>query len=383
MSNKFPVVLLAALAVSILSVHTARTQSLRVVTQIPPADIVNAGSIYDPMADKVKDLPFSTFSVSFINTTSPPQAVRAVMHIETYATLDEDHERMLVATADSKMPFTVPSEGRIFTSRDAQGVDDMQFRTVKNDAAVDRIKDKIWNPASGGRVPSGTYEVAITITVIQIGTRAATEVIPVAIAPVVVSNPTVATLLVPSENSYKYSTSFPQFQWISDTRGIMLTVYEKRSGQESLEDAAQASDPLMQAHIDRKASGNASLFTYPRAGASLPGIEILKGPRPLEPGKTYVVVLEGLRSTIGTTVEPLRTIRSFTIDNPNAQSQARTSQSIFSAPELERIQTLLESRNLQIDAAGIMLNGALITPQQLQTFLDQHKNRKFTVHIDE
>lgn len=378
------VVFLLAFAASMAFVRPAHAQSsLSVITRFPDADIINAGSIFDPMADRVKDLPPATFSLTFVNTTTPRKPITAHMHIETYVTLDEDRERMQLYTADTKTPFVIPPEGRVFTARDTRGLDDIQFNSVKNDAAIEKVKDKIWDPASGGRVPSGTYEIVITMTVVQVGTEQTHDVVPVPVNPVVVTNPTVAALLVPSENGYRYPTVFPQFQWISDTRSVMLTVYEKREGQESLEDATRASDPYFQARIDRRASGNRSVLTYPQTSAPLPGTEILRDPRPLEPGKTYVLVLEGIRSSIGTTTEPLRTICSFTIDSPNATAQSRLHRSVFTAAEFQSIVDLIENRGLTMESSGITLNGSPITLQRLQTYLSEHRNRQFTFEIEE
>jgi hypothetical protein len=360
-----------------------RSQSVTVIARIADADIINAGSLFDPMADRVKDLAASTFSLTFVNATVPRQDVHALLHIETYTTLDEDRVRMPLATLDSRQPFLIPKEGRVFTSRDTRGVGDMQFSTVNNDPNIQKVKDKVWDPASGGRMPSGKYEILITVTVVQVGTQTVHEQVPVPIAPVLVSNPTVAALIVPSENGYHYPTVFPQFQWTYDTRSIMLSVYEMRADQQSLEDATQASDPYLQVHIDRRVSGNVSLFTYPQIAAAGPGIEILKGPRPLDQGKTYVVVLEGLRAAFGAPVDPLRTIRSFTIDDPRSRAAMLSYRTLFAGPEYQDILDRLQNGNYQIDANGITLNNSAISLQQLQSFLSQNRGRKFSIHIEE
>lgn len=384
MSSKRSVVLrllFAVLCCSFTQVHT-QTLPLRVSAVIPDADIINAGSIFDPMADRIKDLPPQTFSLTFINQSEPRQDLMAVMHIEAYVTLDEDHQRMRLYTANSKAPFSIPAQGRVFTSADTRDLGDMQFITVEEHDNVQKVKDKVWDPASGGRVPSGTYEVSVTLTVVQIGSRTVSQMIPVFINPVVVSNPTVATLLMPAENGERYPTMFPQFQWMADTRSITLTVNEVRAGQ-SLLDASQSSDHYLQVHIDRQESHHATQFTYPQSGAALPGIEITAGPRPLQAGHTYVLVMEGNRTSVGISVDPLRTIRSFTIDNPRAQAQAAMLRTILSTPELQQVSAMVDGNNLQLDAEGIMLNGVPSTLQQLQAFIMRHQHRAFTVHIEE
>lgn len=370
------------LFLSFMCVQVLYSQSLIVNTRIAPADIINAGSLFDPMADKIKDIPMSSFSLTFTNTTSPLQDIRATMYIETYVTLDEDRIRMPLYTLKSRTPFVIPTGGRVFIAGDTRNENDMQFVPAGNDANVQRIKDMIWNPTSGGRIPSGTYEIIISLTVVQIGTQSAHELLTVNIPPIVVTNPSIAALIVPSENGYNYPTPFPQFQWTYDTRSVMLSVYEKRPDQQSLEDATQASDPYLQVTIDREISHGMSLFTYPQSGSAPPGIDILKGPRPLEQGKTYVIVLEGVRTAFGMSVDPLRTIRSFTIDNPRNRAGVRSYTSLFPLPEYQRVLDLLYNGNVQVVEDGITLNNDPISLQQLLIFLGQNKERKFSIHIE-
>jgi hypothetical protein len=387
MRNKLTVAIqILCLSLACIS-QSLYSQSVRVLTPyVAPADIINAGAIFDVLGDKLKDLGPSAFSLTFVNITSPREDVMATMYIESYATLDEDHVAMLLYKVKTSRPFLIPKEGRVFTSLDTRGLEDMQFTSSGNDANVQRLKDKILDRASGGRIPSGTYKLIITLQVVQVGTRtlSAPEDVPVLPAVVVVSNPSNASLILPSENGYQYPTPFPQFQWTYDTRSAMLSVYEQRPGQ-TPESATQASDPYLQVRIDRQKTGNMPTytFTYPQSASGAPGIDILQGPRPLEPGRTYVVVLEGEIAAFGTTVDPLRTIRSFTIDDPQSRAVIHSYGSIFSGPEYQRAIEMLQNGNLQIDENTVTLNNGTISLQELKVFLEQNRQRKISIHIEE
>lgn len=364
-------------------VPALKAQSVFVQARIADADIINAGSLFDPMADRVKDLSPSVFSLTFINRTSPKRDALVTMHLEAWATLDEDREPMLLYTMDSKAPFLVPIDGRVFTSADSRGSGDMQFSTVSNEQNIQRLKDKIWDPASGGRVPSGRYELKTQLTVVKIGADDAHEQVPVYIPPVIVSNPTVASLIIPSANGHEFPTQFPQFQWTSNTRKVRLTVFELRPGQ-SIDDAAQGSDPYMQVEIDRERTGGLSAFTYPQTEVSTGGVEMQRAPRPLEQGKQYVLVLDGLREAFGTTVDPLREIRSFSIADLQGQSRYPNYRTIFTGPEYQEVVTRLESDNtFFIDPEGVTKNSNAMSLDELKTFLDRNRHRKITIHIEE
>ncbi|MGE5313972.1 MAG: hypothetical protein ACM3Q4_04670 [Acidobacteriota bacterium] len=388
MSNKLSVVFRLALAASALVFTTLRAQTLplRVNVTMTEAEIINAGPLFDIMADRIKPLDRSTFSVDFQNTTPDRQPVWARMHIEAWVTLDEDHERLQIFTSDTRTPFLIPPEGRTFLASDSwdDNSGDMQFMSVKNDASFNRVKDKVTDPAGGGRVPSGTYEVAVTLTVVKIGSETVMLDIPVHVPPVVVTNPSNATLNLPFADGHRYASTFPQFQWVTDMRRVRLSVYEKRPEHQSNEDAVQASDPFLEVVIDRRASGGTAQFTYPQSSSSAPGIEIVRGPRPLERGKTYVVEFEGLVSTIAAEIEPHRTIRSFSIDDPASLAQQEEFRRVINS--LPALQEALQSGSIdmndfQINQNGISLNGRAMTLQELQEYLSRNNGKHYTIQI--
>ncbi len=358
-------------------------QSITVDPVITEADIINASVLVDPLAEKIKFIDPKTFSLRFNNLKNVP--IKASMELEAFVTLEEDRIRtpMFMGTAKTKKPFLIPATGRTFTSRDADNPSsDIDLRQTVNEDLKKKLKDKILLPESGGRVPSGLYEIRIVVTVDSVNGVAVRES-PIEInRSVNVTNPTTAVLLTPFNNGYIYPTPFPQFQWIYDTRSVMISVYELRPEHQSLEDAIGASDPYLQVQIDRRLSGNLTSFTYPQSAASRPGVDFKRGPRQLERGKMYVVVLDGIMTAFGFEVEPLRTIRSFVISDPQGQVVINILQTTFGGSNFQSTFNMIQDMNLQINAAGITLNGVSISPQDLQKLLMENKDRISSVRFE-
>lgn len=369
---------------SLLFFSVAFGQSITVIPTITEADIINAAVLVDPLAEKVKDISPTNFSLNIINNTAPRIQVKVSLYFEAHVTLEEDRQRVQIANGQTTRPFLVPINGRIFTSKDADNpASDVDFKTDVNESMKKKLKDKILDPASGGRVPSGLYEIIIRVTVDSVGGIAVNE-IPIEInRSVNVTNPTTAVLDVPFTNGYVYPTPFPQFQWTYDTRGVRLAVYEKRPEHQSLEDAINASDPYLEVKIDRRISGNLTSFTYPQTASSRPGVEFIRGPRQLERGKMYVVVLDGITKAFGFEVDPLRTLRSFVISDPQGQVVLNILQTTFSGGQFQNIFNVVQDQNWQINTNGITLNGTRITPQDLQRLLTENKERITSVRIEE
>jgi hypothetical protein len=249
-----------------------------------------------------------------------------------------------------------------------------------------RLKDKISDPTSGGKAPSGVYQVKIVLTVVKVGSQTANQVVDLSNDPrfvVSVSNPSNASLVQPSDNGVEYQSPFPQFQWMYDTRGVMLTVYEKRPEQQSLEDAITASDPFFQVQIDRKASGNLSIITYPQGALVGPGITVLKGPRPLDPGKSYVVVLDGIRTAFGYNIDPLRTIRLFRISDPRGDLIMNILQSALGGGTYQNFLNTIQDQKLNINSSRLTLNGITLSGQELQVILNQNKGNIKSIRFEE
>lgn len=365
-----------------LFVSIAYSQSVTVTPIITDADIINASVLVDPLKEKVKDISPSNFSLTFSNTTGKDVMVN--LSFVAFVTLEEDRERVQIASGYTTKPFLIPSTGRVFTSKDADNPgSDITINSTVNEDMKKKLKDKILEPTSGGRVPSGLYEISIQVTVASVGGIAVNEQ-PIDInRSVNVTNPTTAVLDVPFNNGYVYPTPFPQFQWTYDTRYAMLSIYEKRPEHQSLEDAITASDPYLQIKIDRKLSGNMTSFTYPQTATSRPGVEFIRGPRQLERGKMYVAVLDGITTAFGFEVDPIRTIRSFVIADPQGQVVNNVLQTILGSGEFQSVINALQDQNLMINTNGITLNGVRLTPQDLQKLLTENKDRIVSVRIED
>ncbi|MBW7888301.1 MAG: hypothetical protein H3C35_08075 [Bacteroidetes bacterium] len=370
-------------SVSLFS-QPSQSRYITVVPTITDADIINAASLVDPLAEKIKPFSPNTFSLRIINTANAP--VYASISLKAWVTLEEDRQREpIVYDAHTKHPFLIPVQGKLFTSADVQdgGADDISWSSSVNEELKTKLKNKITDPLSGGRVPSGIYEIEMLFRVDSVNGQYIGETFSVPIRPITVTNPSTAILDIPFENGYEYPTPFPQFQWTYDTRAVELSVFELRPEHASLEDAISGTTPYLRVRIDRKLSGNLRTYTYPQSPASRPGIEILAGPRQLERGKVYVVVLDGIRTAFGFTVEPLRTIRSFVVADPQGKVVMNVLENILSSGQYNNIISTLQNQNIIINTNSIFLNGIKISTQDLQKVLTDNKDRIVSVRTED
>jgi hypothetical protein len=363
-------------------------QSVSVIPTITEADIINASVLVDPFAEKIKEIAPTTFSLRFNNLVNQPIYVN--MSVEGWVTLEEDQIRSRIVSANTIKSFLIPAGGRLFTSKDAQEIadnrSDIKWAENVNENLKKKLKDKVLDPSSGGRVPSGLYEIRILVTVDSVNGVKVNETPIEVYRSVNVTNPTTAVLDVPFTNGYVYPTPYPQFQWTYDTRAVMISVFEKRPEHQSLEDAVSASDPYLQVKILRKESGNLTTFTYPQTAAGRTGVEFIRGPRQLERGKMYVVVLDGIRTAFGFDVDPLRTIRSFVIADPQGQvvmNLLQTALSSGAGGQFQNIFNSIQDLNLLLNINGISLNNVKITAQDLQRLLTENKDRITSVRFEE
>lgn len=369
------------------AVKSPALQYITVNPTVTNADIVNATALVDPLTEQVKNISPSSFSLDILNQTT--DTVWANMQIEAYVTLDEDGPpAKQIATAVTRKPFPIPVPHRLFTSLDAQTgySKDIDINSNVDQAMKQRLKNEISDPTSGGRAPSGIYQVKIVFTVVKVGKQTASQTVDLSNDPrfiVTVTNPTNATLVQPSDNGVEYPSPFPQFQWTYDTHAVRLSVYEKRPEQQSLEDAISASDPFLQVQIDRKTSGGLSIFTYPQGSTAGPGITILNGPRPLERGKSYVVVLDGIRTAFGYTIDPLRTIRLFRISDPQGDMIMSILQSALGGGTYQNFLNIIQDQKLSINSSRLTLNGVTLSAQELQVILNQNKDKIKSIRFED
>jgi hypothetical protein len=357
---------------------------INVIPVYTQADIVNATALVDPLTEQIKNVAPSSFSLTIQNRAGA--VVWVDMSIVGWVTLDQDGVAKQIVTANTTKPFSIPTTGRIFTSLDAQEgtSSDIDINSNVDAALKERLKNIIQDPANGGKVPSGVYTVNITMNVDSVAGKGKVPngAVPPMVLTVTVTNPTNATLLQPSDNGVEYPSPFPQFQWAYDTHGVMITIYEKRAEQQSLEDAITAADPYFQVQIDRQLSGNLTILTYPQAPINSPGITVLKGPRPLERGKSYVIELDGIRTAFGYTIDPLRTLRLFRIADPQGALVINLLQNALSGGSFQDIMNLGQDQKLVLDSSHMTLNGVPLSPQELQLILNQIKNSIKSIHFE-
>lgn len=118
-------------------------------------------------------------------------------------------------------------------------------------------------------------------------------------------NPTSVELLSPMDGD-RLVTQFPLFQWRSDTRDVVLRVFEMRDGMRSPEEAIEGI-----AHLEERVS-DVSQFFYPQSGV---------GVRALEPGKRYVWFLESVYRTSANREEAIISeLNTFSIVDPGKET---------------------------------------------------------------
>jgi hypothetical protein len=162
------------------------------------------------------------------------------------------------------------------------------------------------------------------------------------------TNPTSLELLAPP-NGEQLASAFPLFSWFYDGPRSRISVYEQLPGQLSPEETASGIP-----HLSETVEANS--FQYP-----------LSGSRSLQPGKTYVWLVEGLSDLSGGSEASLRSeLRSFTVSSgPSAWDPGILA-------ELERalgsshkaVFDRIRAEGLSPDG-GIFLNGSAISPGDL------------------
>jgi hypothetical protein len=148
---------------------------------------------------------------------------------------------------------------------------------------------------SGSRLPAGTY--TINITVLSSAGRLPGNELAHGKIVFVLTNPSSVELLFPPDGD-PATGQFPLFQWFYDGALSRISVYERLPEQRTLEEAATGVPQLVE-------EVRGMSFQYPTSGV-----------RVLEPGKSYVWFVEGLRRSSGGTLQVVRSpLRSFTVSS--------------------------------------------------------------------
>jgi hypothetical protein len=147
---------------------------------------------------------------------------------------------------------------------------------------------------------------------------------------------------------------FPLFQWQYDGPSSRISVFEKLSGQSSLEEAASGI-PHLSATVQAKS------FQYPSSGARI-----------LQPGKTYVWFVEGLSGTSGGTQAALKSeLRSFVVAGNGGSSLSTLLDELERAlPQYQPLFDQIRSQGLT-PSGSIRLNGSAMSIGELRTLLNR------------
>lgn len=218
-----------------------------------------------------------------------------------------------------------------------------------------RIVDAI---RATSRLPDGIYYFTITAFIPRTTNppyRPRDEVAHV-VRQLRITNPTRVELLSPMDGE-QILTPFPLFQWRSDTRAVILNVFEVQPGMQSLEEAITGIP-----HLQHRIS-NSNQFFYPQ---SAPGV------RALEPGKRYVWFLEGIYGTSANVEEKITSeLYAFTVADPQREGTHNFLLMLLEqllGAEYANIVQELRDRNLQFQDQ-IFLDGTLITTAELQAVI--------------
>ena len=236
---------LAAAIMGLATLQQASAQSNQYISITPivtQADIINATALVNPLTEQVNNIAPTSFSLRISNLTAskyPPlgAVVWVDMHIEGYVMLDQDGPPpQQIVVANTTRPFPVPVAGRVFTSLDAQpgNSTDIDINSTVNDALKTRLKNMIEDPSSGGKVPSGVYQVKIIFTIDSVaGKGPVNQTLDLSNNPlftVTISNPTNATLLQPSDNGVEYPSPFPNSNGHTTLDGVKMISIREEAG---------------------------------------------------------------------------------------------------------------------------------------------------------
>lgn len=235
----------------------------------------------------VTDLDFGNFHsnrpfIAIVMNSSRPDTIMVILHIDITAQLSDGTQLNPIARAVTILFPLPPGTKRItnvdlgvspyFLDEDQSGIDK---------AAGKRINDVL---QTTGKLPSGTYTFTTWLTSTKPNIPKSSDFR----VDVVIENPSRVELLAPSTGT-EWPNPFPVFQWSSNTKEVILGVYEKLPGIQSPQEAISGV-PQLQTRLS-----GVTTFQYPPSG---PGV------RQLEPGKSYYWFVQGVVRS-GTNTEEL------------------------------------------------------------------------------
>lgn len=259
---------------------TATSQGLTVKTISAPVNVLSISDV-DFISAATTQWLFS------VDIDAGGRSIYAVMTIDLSYTLATGSTRSNVFHLVTK---TFPVQGsRTITNLDIGKTKAVKDSTHHWDATAKQELEDIALPS--GQLPAGTYTFNVAVTEVPSGTSATAG----DAFNITLTNPSTVELLFPVDADQSVST-LPLFQWLFDGTQSHIAVYQKLTGQTSLEEAAQGV-PMVSVDVA------GSSYQYPASGV-----------RPLVGGSTYVWYVEGHIKAAGGRDKIVRSpLRSFTV----------------------------------------------------------------------
>ncbi len=224
----------------------------------------------------VRDLDFQNFHsnrpfFALVMTASPPD--RVILTIRITADLSDGTKLDPLALAISE-PFFLSGTKRI-TNVDLGPQGSIPLNENESgivDAAGKKINDVL---QTTGKLPSGTYTFEVSLASTKPNINPAELHPPLTVT---IENPSRVELLSPSDDT-EWPNPFPVFQWSSNTDEVILGVYEKLPGTNTPQEAISGV-PQLRIRLPK-----VNTLQYPASGS---------GVRPLDPGKSYYWLVQGI-----------------------------------------------------------------------------------------
>ena len=333
------------------------------VTVTFDAQLINADVVYlGDLAFNLQDLIISDRGpIFFYMNVISDQATDIMFGIDVMAETDVAQGEVELFSGVTHPVRLEANQPRNFTSRDLGkgGVIELYRAEHINITGGQSGTAKIVNAIRAtSRLPDGMYYFYLTAYIPGQDTepyQPRDEVAQV-VRQLRIINPTSVELMSPMDGDRLFS-QFPLFQWRSDTRDVILRVFEMREGTRSPEEAIEGIP-----HLEERLS-DVNQFFYPQTGA---------GVRTLEPGKRYVWYLESVYRTSANREEAIVSdLNTFTIVDPGKESASN-----IVLLELERllegehadVVAELEQENIEL-IDRIFLDGLEITQEEFQALI--------------
>lgn len=332
------------------------TLSVTFDAQIITADVVYLGDL----AFNLQNLVLSPQGpIVFFMTITSDQTTEIMFGIDVIAETEVAQDEVVIFSGITQPILLEANQPRYFTNRDiAKGgkLELYDSKLIDLDVPSPHAKKLIDAVQATSRLPDGDYYIYFTAYTPGITGEPDVEIKQI-VRHLRVINPTRLELLSPMDNE-RIITPFPIFQWYSDTREVILRVYEMREGMHSPEEAITGIP-----HLEQRLS-NTNQFIYPQTGANV---------RTLEQGKHYVWYIEALYRTSANRNEAIISeLNKFVIIDPtkeNVHNLIMFELKRLLEDKYQDILTQIEQGNFEI-TGDFTLDGSQIGDEELLNYLN-------------